>query len=391
MVRLGSGATFQPRQFYVGAAPQEVESVSRMDLMLVAGARPNFVKLAPLYHALQMFPAITTTVVHTGQHYDDAMSGSFFRELEIPEPDVNLEVGPGTHAEQTGRIMILFEPVLQKLNPAWVVVFGDVNSTAACALVAAKLGTAVAHVEAGLRSNDWSMPEEINRLVTDRLSTRLYAPSQDACDNLIREGTPADRVQLVGNIMVDTLLARLPKIDQERTLSEFAVERHRFVLVTLHRPSNVDDPNRLLRICSVLGQTSEQQPVLFPAHPRTQARLQERSLKDALGRTRVISPLPYHAFLGLMAGARAVVTDSGGIQEETTALGVPCLTLRPNTERPITITEGTNQLVEPEPTAFRQALQTSNGRRHRIPPLWDGHTSARIATDLHQILGGSVS
>ena len=362
--------------------------MSRMDLMLVAGARPNFVKLAPLYHALQVFPAIKTTVVHTGQHYDDAMSGSFFRELEIPEPDVNLEVGPGTHAEQTGRIMIRFEPVLQKLNPVWVVVFGDVNSTVACALVAAKLGTAVAHVEAGLRSNDWSMPEEINRLVTDRLSTRLYAPSQDACDNLMREGTPADRVQLVGNIMVDTLLAQLPKIDQERTLSEFDVQRQRFVLVTLHRPSNVDDPNRLLQVCSVLGRASEQQPVLFPAHPRTQARLQEPALKHALGRTRVISPLPYHAFLGLMACARAVVTDSGGIQEETTALGIPCLTLRPNTERPITITQGTNQLVEPEPVSFLQALEASNGRRHRIPELWDGKTAGRIAADLNGLLAG---
>jgi UDP-N-acetylglucosamine 2-epimerase (non-hydrolysing) len=362
--------------------------VSRMDLMLVAGARPNFVKLAPLYHALRVFPAIRTTIVHTGQHYDDAMSGSFFRELEIPEPEVNLEVGPGSHGEQTGRIMILFEPVLQRINPRWVVVFGDVNSTVACALVAAKLGVAVAHVEAGLRSNDWSMPEEINRLVTDRLSTRLYAPSQDACDNLMREGIAPDRVRLVGNIMVDTLLARLPKIDQERTLSEFRVERQRFVLVTLHRPSNVDDPTRLFQICSVLGKASEHEPVLFPAHPRTQARLQAREFKGALGTTRVVAPLPYHAFLGLMASARAVVTDSGGIQEETTALGVPCLTLRPNTERPITITQGTNQLVEPEPTAFRQALETSNGRRHRIPELWDGRTAERIAADLDSLLAG---
>jgi len=239
------------------------------------------------------------------------------------DPRAGCESGSGPR-EPWGANRQDHDPVrarLRKLNPAWVVVFGDVNSTVACALVAAKLGTAVAHVEAGLRSNDWSMPEEINRLVTDRLSTRLYAPSQDACDNLMREGISPERVRLVGNIMVDTLLARLPKIDQERTLSEFGVERQRFVLVTLHRPSNVDDSNRLLQVCSVLGRASEREAVLFPAHPRTQARLQERTLKDALGRTRVISPLPYHAFLALMAGARAVVTDSGGIQEETTALG----------------------------------------------------------------------
>ena len=351
-------------------------------MILVAGARPNFVKLAPLYQALRAQSKFRLCVVHTGQHYDDAMSGSFFRELDIPSPDVNLEIGPGTHAQQTGTVMIRFEPVLQSVSPRWVVVFGDVNSTIACALVASKLGVAVAHVEAGLRSNDWSMPEEINRVVTDRLSTRLYAPSQDACENLSREGIPEDRVRLVGNIMVDTLLAQLPKVDQDRVLSQVGVRRSGFVLVTLHRPSNVDDPARLARICTVLGKASEHEPVIFPAHPRTQTRLKEPSLEKALGDTRVMAPLPYQAFLGLMANARAVITDSGGVQEETTALGVPCLTLRPNTERPITISQGTNQLVEPEPTAFLRALETSDGRRHRIPELWDGRTAHRIALDL---------
>jgi len=349
-----------------------------LDVLLVAGARPNFVKLAPLHRALTAQGRLRTAIVHTGQHYDDAMSGSFFRELGIPEPEVNLEVGPGTHAVQTGTIMQRFEPVLTKLAPRWVVVFGDVNSTVACALVAAKLGVSVAHVEAGLRSNDWTMPEEINRVVTDRLAQRLYTPSRDASANLAREGILAERVVLVGNIMVDTLRMQLPQLDQPAILRGAGVEQGRFVLVTLHRPSNVDDEATLGRICSVLEKAAERETILFPAHPRTQARLPKTSLRGV----RVIDPLPYRTFLGLMANARVVVTDSGGIQEETTALGIPCLTLRRNTERPITITEGTNQLVEPDPETFDRALHAANGRRHRIPELWDGHTGERIAQDL---------
>ena len=331
---------------------------------------------------MQKSGSLRSTIIHTGQHYDDAMSGSFFRELGIPAPQVNLEVGPGSHAAQTGTIMMRFEPVLQELAPRWVVVFGDVNSTVACSLVAAKLGVMVAHVEAGLRSRDWSMPEEINRVVTDRLAARLYAPSRDACDNLRAEGIAEERILLVGNIMVDTLLTELPRIDQPRALKDSGVERGRFVLVTLHRPSNVDEPESLRRICAVLREASEREAVLFPAHPRTQSRLAAIGGSDVLRGVRVIDPLPYRTFLALMANARVVVTDSGGIQEETTALGVPCLTLRANTERPVTITEGTNQLVEAEPEAFRRALSAANGRRHRVPELWDGHTAERIAADL---------
>lgn len=355
-----------------------------VDLLLVAGARPNFVKLAPLYRALRQYPTVRAAIVHTGQHYDDAMSGSFFRELDIPVPDINLEVGPGSHAVQTAAIMQRVEPVLTEMTPKWVVVFGDVNSTMACALVATKLRIPVAHVEAGLRSNDWAMPEEINRVVTDRISQRLYAPSQDGVDNLLREGIAKEKVVLVGNIMVDTLRTQLPQLDQPAILRESNLERGKYILVTLHRPSNVDDGATLERICAVLETAAAREVVLFPAHPRTQERF--KKLTKPLHRVRVVDPLPYRTFLGLMANARVVVTDSGGIQEETTALGVPCLTLRRNTERPITITEGTNQLVEPEPAEFDRALHAANGRRHRIPDLWDGRTGERIAADLSKLV-----
>jgi UDP-N-acetylglucosamine 2-epimerase (non-hydrolysing) len=388
-VETRDGPTGRERSIVTCQSIREPRSVDRVDIVLVAGARPNFVKLAPLHRALEANSTLRTMIVHTGQHYDEAMSDVFFRELGIRQPDVNLEVGPGTHAEQTAGVMIGFERVTRDVDPRCIVLFGDVNSTLACALVAAKVGIPVGHVEAGLRSNDWSMPEEINRVVTDRLSTRLYAPSRDACDNLLREGIPSDRIRFVGNIMVDTLLAQLPRIHQQNTLREFGLERQRFVLVTLHRPSNVDDLGTLTRICTALRMAAEREPVLFPVHPRTQLRLQELGVKHSLGATRVIPALSYGAFIGLMANARAVITDSGGVQEETTALGVPCLTLRPNTERPITITQGTNQLVKPEPTSVLRALEVSDGRRYRVPELWDGNTANRIVADLEEFLSAS--
>ena len=356
--------------------------MTNVDFMLVAGARPNFVKLAPLHQALATQKGAQLMIVHTGQHYDHSMSGSFFEDLGIPQPEVNLEVGPGSHGQQTAAIMVRFEPLLDRYAPRWVIVFGDVNSTIACALVAAKAGVAVAHVEAGLRSRDWTMPEEINRVLTDRLADRLYAPSRDACSNLFREGIPEERVRLVGNIMVDTLRAQLPKIDQKGLLREHNVEAGRYVLVTLHRPSNVDHPETLRELWTALERTGRREPVLFPAHPRTQARVREFGLPLPTGGFRVLQPLQYHSFLGLMANARVVLTDSGGIQEETTALGVPCVTARLNTERPITVTEGMNRLAPPETDNIIEALAQADGRRGRIPELWDGHTAERIAIDL---------
>ena len=355
--------------------------MTNADFMLVAGARPNFVKLAPLYRALGALEA-RLMIVHTGQHYDHSMSGSFFEELAIPEPDVNLEVGSGSHAEQTATIMVRFASLLDVCIPRWVVVFGDVNSTIACALVAAKARVAIAHVEAGLRSRDWTMPEEINRVLTDRLSDRLYAPSRDACENLIREGIEDSRIRLVGNIMVDTLRSQLPAIDQARLLREHNLEPHRYVLVTLHRPSNVDDAETLRELWSVFQQVGVSETVLFPMHPRTQARVREFRVPSPEAGFRVLDPLSYRTFLGVMANARVVVTDSGGVQEETTALGVPCVTVRLNTERPITLTEGTNRLVAPEAKLLLEALAHADTRRGRIPQLWDGKTSERIAADL---------
>ncbi len=352
------------------------------NVVLVAGARPNFVKLAPLHRALLSRSGVRPSIVHTGQHYDDAMSAVFFRELGIPTPDVELGAGSGSHTEQTASIMLRFEPTITKYKPRLVIVFGDVNSTLACALVAAKMGIPVAHVEAGLRSNDWTMPEEINRVLTDRLSDRLYAPSRDACNNLAREGIPEERIRLVGNIMVDTLLWQLPLIDQVSILRTFGVEPQRYILVTLHRPSNVDDGATLEGITTALGRVAASETVIFPVHPRTRDHLARLGLKGSLGRTHSVDPLPYRTFLALMANARVVLTDSGGVQEETTALGVPCLTARQNTERPVTILEGTNRLVDSDPESLVEALKNDGGRRGRIPDLWDGRAAERIADDL---------
>jgi UDP-N-acetylglucosamine 2-epimerase (non-hydrolysing) len=348
-----------------------------MHVLCIAGARPNFMKIKPVMAAL-MGQGIEASLVHTGQHYDQAMDRVFFDELEIPEPDFHLGVGSGTHAEQTARIMLAFEPILLRLRPDVVLVVGDVNSTIACALVAAKLGIPVAHVEAGLRSRDWSMPEEINRVVTDRLSAYLFAPSPDAVENLKAEGYAGDRVHLVGNVMVDTLLTMLDRATSRPILAALGLTYKKYCLVTLHRPSNVDDGIHLERLVEALAELSADLPVVFPAHPRTAARLKDVDLADQLV---VTEPFGYLDFLALEAGARLVLTDSGGVQEETTVLGVPCLTIRTTTERPITVVEGTNRVVGTDPkTVLAEARVTlASEVAPRRPSLWDGHASRRIA------------
>ena len=350
-------------------------------IMHVVGARPNFMKLAPCHRALTMLDETEQLVVHTGQHYDDAMSDSFFRDLEIPPPDINLGVGSASHAVQTARIMERFEPVALEHAPDWVVVYGDVNSTAAAALVCSKIGLRLAHVEAGLRSGDRSMPEEINRLVTDRLADLLLTPSRDADENLRREGVEASRIVFVGNVMVDTLLHGLPRARQELMREQLGVREGEYALVTIHRPSNVDAPDRLSELMGALGTVAQAMPVVFPVHPRTRNRLSARD-RDALGRVALLEPLPYHRMLDLVAGARLVITDSGGLQEETTALGIPCLTVRPNTERPVTVTEGTNQLAPDPRTLAQLALHARVNGHARRPEGWDGRAAERIALAL---------
>jgi UDP-N-acetylglucosamine 2-epimerase (non-hydrolysing) len=351
-------------------------------ILNVVGARPNFMKVAPLAAAIaRRKDEVSQVLLHTGQHYDDAMSASFFRDLSLPAPDINLEVGSGTHAEQTARVMLAFEPVLVAQQPDWVVVVGDVNSTLACALVAAKLCFRVAHVEAGLRSNDWTMPEEINRVLTDRLADLLLTPSPDADANLLREGLDPQRIVRVGNVMIDTLLMQLERARQSRVLEELELRPREFAALTLHRPANVDNPEALRRIFGALGEIARALPIIFPAHPRTQARMREFGVTAPPG-LRLLEPMGYLDFLRLWSQARLVLTDSGGLQEETTALGIPCLTLRENTERPITVEQGTNQVVGRDPARITGAafeiLRGQCSRAARVPALWDGHTAERI-------------
>jgi UDP-N-acetylglucosamine 2-epimerase (non-hydrolysing) len=347
-------------------------------LLHVVGARPNFPKLAPVHRA-GVASGVIQTVVHTGQHYDDALSASFFRDLGIREPEINLEVGSLSHAAQTARIMERIEPVLLEQKPDWVVVYGDVNSTAAAALVAAKLSTRIAHVEAGLRSNDRSMPEEINRLVTDRLANLLLAPSHDAIENLKAEGEPDDEIAFVGNVMIDTLCYTLDQARQTGFRDSLGVGRDAIV-VTLHRPSNVDDPARLEAIAGALRAIARERPVVFAVHPRTTQRLQAAGI--SLGDVRVLPPVRYVEMLDLVDGAYAVVTDSGGLQEETTALGIPCLTVRENTERPVTVNEGTNRLV-PNPGDLVDAVRSVERRAEpRRPDGWDGRAGERVIAAL---------
>ena len=347
-----------------------------MKVLHVVGARPNFMKLAPVHNALKERRNVRQALVHTGQHFDVNMSDVFFQQLGIPTADVNLAVGSGTHAKQTAEIMIRIEPVLTDLRPDVVLVYGDVNSTMAAALVCAKLGLRVGHVEAGLRSFDRTMPEEINRLVTDQLADLLFTPSPDGDDNLNREGVCAERVFRVGNVMIDSLVRLLP----------FARETgrdglpDRYALVTLHRPSNVDDDKALRGILESLFEVSRNLPVVFPAHPRTRQRIADFGLH--VQQLRVLDPLPYVDFLGLQSRATVVITDSGGIQEETTYLGIPCLTLRENTERPITVSMGTNVLVGRDAAKLRAELSKvldGVAKKGNIPPLWDGHAGERIS------------
>jgi UDP-N-acetylglucosamine 2-epimerase (non-hydrolysing) len=349
----------------------------------VVGARPNFMKLAPVHAGLAGLGA-PQLVVHTGQHYDAAMSDVFFTQLGLPSPDVNLDVGSGSHAAQTARIIERFEQVVIDARPRCVVVYGDVNSTVAASLVAAKLCIPIAHVEAGLRSRDRTMPEEINRIVTDALADVLYTPSRDGDENLLAEGVPPERIACVGNVMIDTLVRLLPSAAalwdsewQQRTAS-------RYGLVTLHRPSNVDDWIVLEPLLEALIAISEDLPLLFPVHPRTRARIGAR-LDTLPGRIQFMDPVGYLEFLALQQHAAVVITDSGGIQEETTYLRVSCLTVRDNTERPITVTTGTNVLVGRDFEGLvREARSIAGGlvRPGQIPPLWDGHAGERIASDL---------
>ena len=353
-----------------------------MLIHLVCAARPNFMKVAPLYHALRKEPWACPRIVHTGQHYDPNMSEAFFEDLGLPRPDIFLGVGSGTHAEQTAKVMLAYEGVLLRERPDLVVVVGDVNSTMAATLAAVKLGIQVAHLEAGLRSFDRSMPEEINRLVTDVLADILWTPSQDAVDNLIREGIPPGKIQMVGNIMIDSLEMLREKIEKQDAYRSFGLQAKDYGVVTLHRPSNVDDPATLRRLCGVLSDVAETVPIVFPVHPRTRKRMEESHLLPAdstIGRLHLPEPINYIRFMNLVFHCAFVVTDSGGIQEETSYLGIPCLTVRENTERPITITHGTNRLCALNDVK-RETREILAGRvrKPRTIPYWDGRTAERI-------------
>ncbi len=355
-----------------------------MKIVNVVGARPNFMKIAPLMRAYCSEPGIQPLLVHTGQHYDHAMSRLFFEELSIPRPDIDLEVGSGSHAAQTAEVMKRFEPVCLQHRPDLVLVVGDVNSTIACALVAAKLGVRVAHVEAGLRSFDRGMPEEINRILTDAISDLLFVSEPSGEKNLLAEGTDPRRIHLVGNVMIDTLLANLDKARALGTTGQLGLAPKGFALLTLHRPSNVDDRGAFTRLWGAIERIAERMPVVFPCHPRTRARLAEFGLADSIeraGRVRLLEPLGYLEFLCLMSDAGVVLTDSGGIQEETTILRVPCLTMRQNTERPITCELGTNVLVGSDPEAIVAGFTRvagGDGPAGGPCPLWDGRAAERI-------------
>jgi UDP-N-acetylglucosamine 2-epimerase (non-hydrolysing) len=357
-----------------------------MKFLHVVGARPNFMKVAPVLAQLRKHPGVRQLLVHTGQHYDPMMSDVFFRDLGMPAPDAHLGAGSGSHAQQTAKIMVEVEPVILREKPDVVVVAGDVNSTVAVALVAAKLGVAVAHIEAGLRSWDWSMPEEVNRVLTDRISELLFTPSRDADSNLASEGIDPRRVHFVGNVMIDSLHAALPRARESRIHERLGIRKGEYALATLHRPNNVDEPDALEKLLVALAEVSGRIPVAFPIHPRTRARLTAdaslRAKAEGARGLKLAEPVGYLDFLALTANARLVMTDSGGIQEETTALGVPCLTVRQNTERPVTVEVGTNALVGTDPAQVvpaAVAVLEGRGKQGRVPDLWDGRAAERIA------------
>ncbi len=379
----------------------EVNKATGATILCVVGARPNFMKIAPLMAAFRAQPQVLNArLVHTGQHYDAAMKEAFFTQLGIPEPDIDLEVGSASHAVQTAEIMKRFEPVLDAEQPAAVLVVGDVNSTIACALVAVKKGIPVIHVEAGLRSYDRDMPEEVNRVLTDQISDLLFTTERDALANLQREGVDAERVVFTGNVMIDTLHHNLPKaVPGAQVLAAMGLDsslldaKQGYAMLTLHRPSNVDDERVLRGLLETLRDISERLPILFPVHPRTRARIADAGLGDLLDTPRIglLEPLGYLQMLGLMKDARLVLTDSGGLQEETTALGVPCVTLRENTERPITVTQGTNTVVGSDRRAIMDAVQQvldTGGKAGRIPEYWDGKAAQRIKNVLIDWLAG---
>ncbi len=369
-------------------------------LACIVGARPNYMKMAPLLRAFAAHAELPRAVlVHTGQHYDVAMNERLFADLELPQPDVNLEVGSGTHCVQTAEIMRRFEPVFDRLVPCCVIVVGDVNSTLACSLVATKKRTRVVHVEAGLRSFDREMPEEINRVLTDQIADLLYTTERAAGDNLLREGIAAERIRLVGNVMIDSLLQhRLRAVPPVTTLASAGQsatcvsDAAGFGVVTMHRPSNVDEPNALREALSILSEVSRRLPLVWPVHPRARGNIERFGLASLMADSRIalLPPQGYLEMLGLLAGARLVLTDSGGIQEETTALNIPCLTMRENTERPITVEQGTNTLVgrnRQRTLECADEILRSGGKRGRVPELWDGHAADRIARDLSASLG----
>ncbi len=366
-----------------------------MRILNVVGARPNLIKIAPLVEEMHRHPDVKQILLHTGQHYDDKMSRVFFDELQIPEPDIYLGVGSGSHAEQTARVMVEFEKALLDIRPDVVVVVGDVNSTLACAITAAKLWVPVAHVEAGLRSFDRRMPEEINRVVTDALSDILFTHSRDADENLRREGIPEEKIFFVGNVMIDTLMKHREKARHLQTCAKLGFRPGEYALLTLHRPSNVDTRETLSGIFDALYVIQQDIPILFPIHPRTAKRINEFDLHGKLADMpglRLVEPLGYLEFLDVMMHARLVLTDSGGIQEETTILGIPCLTLRDNTERPVTIRQGTNKVIGNAPeriVAEVRHIISSSVLVRRIPELWDGHAARRIVEVLRQHPGGS--